>query len=76
MAKGGSGDVLSGIIAALLARRMPEYEEGRLSSASAAAYGALIHGLAGIRAAKARGENCILPTDLIEHIRLDAERLA
>lgn len=73
MAKGGSGDVLSGILTALLARPMPDSAEGRLSSAEASAYAALIHGLAGIRAAKVRGENCVLPTDIIEHIRLDAE---
>lgn len=72
LAKGGSGDVLAGIITALLARSYPEYEEGRLGSARAAAYGALIHGLAGVRAAKLRGENCTLPTDVVDCIRLDA----
>jgi len=75
LAKGGSGDVLAGIITALLARSDPEYEEGRLRSVEAAGYGALIHGLAGIRAAKLRGENCTLPTDLVDCIRLDAEGL-
>ena len=75
LAKGGSGDVLAGIITALLARRMPQYGEGRMLSWQAAAYGALIHGLAGIRAAKLRGENCILPTDVVDCIRLDAEGL-
>ncbi len=73
LAKGGSGDVLAGIITALLARRCPEQDEGRLHSVDAAAYGALIHGLAGIRAAKLRGENCTLPTDVVNCIRLDAE---
>ena len=68
LAKGGSGDVLAGIITALLARR-----KDQLSSTQAAAYGALIHGLAGIRAAKRHGENCILPTDVVNCIRLDAE---
>ncbi|MBQ3156199.1 MAG: NAD(P)H-hydrate dehydratase [Clostridia bacterium] len=75
LAKGGSGDVLAGIITALLARREPEYEEGRLSGRDAAAYGALIHGLAGIRAARKRGENCTLPTDLVDCIRLDSQEL-
>ncbi|MBQ3483918.1 MAG: NAD(P)H-hydrate dehydratase [Clostridia bacterium] len=73
LAKGGSGDVLAGIITALLARSYPEYEEGRLSSVQAASFGALIHGLAGIRAAKLRGENCTLPTDVVDCIRLDAK---
>ena len=73
LAKGGSGDVLAGIITALLARRMPQCSEGRMPSVHAAAYSALIHGLAGIRAAKLRGENCTLPTDVVDCIRLDDE---
>ena len=76
LAKGGSGDVLSGIITALLARRYPEWDEGRMESRRAAQYGALIHGLAGIRAAKIHGENCTLPTDVVDCIRLDAEGLS
>ncbi|MBQ8556598.1 MAG: NAD(P)H-hydrate dehydratase [Clostridia bacterium] len=72
LAKGGSGDVLTGIIAALMARREPEYAQGRLSSVDAAAYGALIHGLAGIRTEKLHGENCCLPTDVVDCIRLDS----
>lgn len=76
LAKGGSGDVLAGIITALLARRYPEYDEGRMESQQAAAYGALIHGLAGIRAGKLRGENCTLPTDVVDCIRLDADGIS
>ena len=71
LAKGGSGDVLAGIITALMARQLEP-----LSSLEAAQYGALIHGLAGIRAAKIHGENCTLPTDIVDCIRLDAEGLA
>ena len=75
LAKGGSGDVLAGIITALLARPFDGYENNRLSSVRAAAYGALIHGLAGIRAAKRHGENCTLPTDLVDCIRLDSQEI-
>ncbi len=75
LAKGGSGDVLAGIITALLARRYPEWDEGRMDSLRAAQYGALIHGLAGLRAAKLRGENCTLPTDVVDCIRLDCKDL-
>ena len=75
LAKGGSGDVLAGIITALLARRLPECYDCWFDSAHAAAYGALIHGLAGLRAEKLRGENCTLPTDIIDCIRLDAQGL-
>ncbi|MGN0753428.1 MAG: NAD(P)H-hydrate dehydratase [Aristaeellaceae bacterium] len=71
LAKGGSGDVLAGIITALMARHFRRWEN--LTGAKAAAYGALIHGLAGIRAAKRRGENCALPTDLVDCIRLDSQ---
>ena len=70
LAKGGSGDVLTGIITALLARRLPD---GHMPSNHAAAFGALIHGMAGIRAAKRCGENCTLPTDIVDCIRLDSE---
>ena len=73
LAKGGSGDVLAGIITALLARRFPERYAAWFDSVHAAAFGALIHGLAGIRAAKIRGENCTLPTDIVDCIRLDAK---
>lgn len=75
LAKGGSGDALTGIITALLARRLPQCTDGRMLSVQAAAYGALIHGLAGIRAAKKHGVNCTLPTDVVDCIRLDAEGL-
>ena len=73
LAKGGSGDVLAGIITALLARRLPEMYAAWFDSVHAAAYGALIHGLAGIRAANKFGENCTLPTDIVDCIRLDAK---
>ncbi len=73
MAKGGSGDVLSGILVALLARHSPG--DTGMTPARKVAYGALIHGLAGLRAEKIRGENGVMPTDLTEHIRLDDEGL-
>ena len=73
LAKGGSGDVLAGIITALLARRFPEMYAAWFDSAHAAAYGTLIHGLAGIRAAKLYGENCTLPTNIVDCIRLDSK---
>jgi hydroxyethylthiazole kinase-like uncharacterized protein yjeF len=57
MAKGGSGDVLTGIITALLAQGYP--------AASAAALGVYIHGYAGDLAAGIHSEEAMLPTDLI-----------
>ena len=69
MAKGGSGDILTGILAALLARSMP------CSTLEKVQLAALIHGLAGIRAEKLAGENCVTPAMMIDHIRLDADGL-
>ena len=60
MAKAGSGDVLTGIIAALLSQN--------LSSFQAAVLGVFIHGLAGEKAALEKGSFSMLPTDLIEYI--------
>jgi len=75
LAKGGSGDILTGIITALLARENVEYGKDGMSIIQAVTAAALIHGMAGIRAAKLGGENCILPTDVIDCIRLDAKGL-
>ncbi len=56
MAKGGSGDVLSGVILALLGMGMAPFE--------AAAAGVYLHGLAGDLCAGELGEWGMLPTDL------------
>jgi NAD(P)H-hydrate epimerase len=58
MAKGGSGDVLTGIITALLAQGYP--------ASSAAALGVYLHGYAGDLAADIHSEEAMLPTDLID----------
>lgn len=63
LAKGGSGDVLTGMLCALLARPLP--------ALSAMQTAALCHGLAGIRAQKRLGENCVTPEALLDAIRLD-----
>lgn len=60
MAKAGSGDVLTGVIAGLLARGMECVE--------AAAYGVYLHGLAGEAAAEALGANSLLARDIAEHL--------
>lgn len=61
MAKGGSGDVLTGIIAALLAVKMPPVES--------AAYGAFLHGRAGECAAEKLGIHAVLARDIADNIR-------
>ncbi|MFA7636936.1 MAG: NAD(P)H-hydrate dehydratase [Monoglobales bacterium] len=60
MATGGSGDVLSGIIGALLARGTPAEES--------AVCGVYIHGLAGDFAAEKLGCDSMLPTDTISFL--------
>ena len=60
MAVGGSGDVLSGIIAALIGQGMDPLES--------AAAGAWLHGAAGDLCAKAIGQYGMLPTDMLTHL--------
>ncbi len=61
LAKGGSGDVLSGVIAAFLARG--------LNALDAAALGAYVHGKAGEFAAeKMLGEEGVLARDIADHV--------
>ncbi len=60
MAKGGNGDVLTGIVTALLAQGY--------SSHDAALAGTYLHGLAGDIAVKRTGEWSMLGTDLIDSI--------
>ena len=57
MAKGGSGDVLSGILCGLLAQGMEPVE-----AAKCAVY---LHGLSGDLASEALGEYSVTPSDLI-----------
>ena len=73
LAKGGSGDVLSGILTALLCQR--NRLSTSLSTSALAAYGVLIHALAGLRAEKRFGANCSTPQALIDAIRLDDKEL-
>ncbi|MCC8127627.1 MAG: NAD(P)H-hydrate dehydratase [Clostridiales bacterium] len=60
MAKGGSGDVLTGVIGTLIAQGMEGID--------AAAYGVYVHGLAGERAAQKKGSNGILAHDIADCI--------
>jgi ADP-dependent NAD(P)H-hydrate dehydratase / NAD(P)H-hydrate epimerase len=60
MAKGGSGDVLTGILTALLGQ---SYSPGE-----AALLGVYLHGLAGDLAAAADSQESMLPTDLTNHL--------
>lgn len=63
MAKGGSGDVLTGIILGCLAQGMHP-----LDAACAAVFH---HGLAGDKAKALRGERAMLARDLVAHLQID-----
>lgn len=67
MAKGGSGDVLTGIITALLAQKYQPLE--------AAIIGVYVHGLAGDFAAIKKGLISMLPSDLIKCLPKAFKRL-
>lgn len=60
MAVGGSGDVLAGIITALVGQGIPPLE--------AAAMGAWLHGAAGDLCAREMGQYGMLPTDMLSRI--------
>jgi len=60
MATGGSGDVLTGVIAGLVAGGMDGFDAARL--------GAHVHGLAGDIAAREVGEVSLLAGDILKHL--------
>jgi ADP-dependent NAD(P)H-hydrate dehydratase len=60
MATGGSGDVLTGIITALICQGLPPFEAAQL--------GTHIHGLAGDLAAAEVGETSLIASDLIRFL--------
>jgi ADP-dependent NAD(P)H-hydrate dehydratase len=60
MATGGSGDVLTGVIAGLVAQG--------LSAFDAAALGAHVHGRAGDLAATQLGQTALVATDILDHL--------
>ena len=63
MATGGSGDVLTGMIAGLLAQGIPPYD--------AACVGVYLHGKAGEEAANRRGIRSMLAADILEALCID-----
>jgi ADP-dependent NAD(P)H-hydrate dehydratase len=58
MATGGSGDVLTGVIAALLAQKLPPFEAAQL--------GVFIHGVAGDVARDQNGETGLIAGDIVD----------
>lgn len=64
MATGGMGDVLTGIIAGLIAQKVPLFEATQLA--------AFLHATAGDDCAAAQGERGMLATDLMPYLRTRA----
>ncbi|MCA9175651.1 MAG: NAD(P)H-hydrate dehydratase [Planctomycetales bacterium] len=60
MATGGSGDVLTGLLAALLAQGLSAWDAARL--------GAHVHGAAGDLAAAERGQISLIASDIVDHL--------
>jgi ADP-dependent NAD(P)H-hydrate dehydratase len=60
MATGGTGDVLTGLVAALMCQHLSPYDAARLA--------AHLHGLAGDLAAQVRGEVSLVARDLVEFL--------
>lgn len=60
MATGGTGDILTGIITALLCQQLSPYDAARL--------GCHVHGLAGDLAASELGEVSLIASDLIKYL--------
>ncbi len=61
MGKGGSGDILTGMIAGLVAQ-FPERADQAVASA------VYLHGLAGQLGAQALGEKCLMPSELLQYL--------
>jgi NAD(P)H-hydrate epimerase len=61
MGTGGSGDVLTGLIAGFLAQFPKQPDE----AVAAAVY---LHGLAGELGAEAEGEKCLIATDILQYL--------
>lgn len=61
MSTGGTGDVLTGVIAALLAQGYEPHE--------AAIFGVYQHGLAGDRAAEVKGQSALIASDVVDHLK-------
>jgi NAD(P)H-hydrate epimerase len=68
MAKGGSGDILTGITAAMLAQYCRSEEPGATEISQAVEAAVFLHGLAGDFACRAQDEHTVLATDTVGHL--------
>jgi NAD(P)H-hydrate epimerase len=68
MAKGGSGDILTGIVSAMLAQYLDPKNPNETDVASAVEAAVFLHGLAGDYACLAQDEHTVLATDTVGHL--------
>jgi NAD(P)H-hydrate epimerase len=68
MATGGSGDVLTGVIAAFLAQKIDPFK--------AACFGVFVHGFAGDLAAKEKGQVSLIASDIITNLPAAFQRFS
>jgi NAD(P)H-hydrate epimerase len=68
MAKGGSGDILTGIVAAMLAQYRNPKNPNEVDVAQAVEAAVFLHGLAGDFACLAQDEHTVLAMDTVNHL--------
>lgn len=68
MAKGGSGDILTGMVSAMLAQYVDAKTAGAEDVARAVEAAVFLHGLAGDFACLAQDEHTVLATDTVGHL--------
>jgi hydroxyethylthiazole kinase-like uncharacterized protein yjeF len=68
MAKGGSGDILAGIVSAMLAQYLDPKNPNENDVADAVEAAVFLHGLAGDFACLAQDEHTVLATDTVAHL--------
>jgi NAD(P)H-hydrate epimerase len=68
MAKGGSGDILTGIVSAMLAQYLDPKNPNASDVADAVEAAVFLHGLAGDFACQAQDEHTVLATDTVAHL--------
>lgn len=68
MAKGGSGDILTGIVSAMLAQYLDPKNPNESDVAKAVEAAVFLHGLAGDFACLAQDEHTVLATDTVGHL--------
>jgi len=68
MAKGGSGDILTGIVSAMLAQYLDPKNPNKSDVADAVEAAVFLHGLAGDFACLAQDEHTVLASDTVGHL--------